>query len=80
MESTKTTKATKAKHTAPVAKDFSLGDRKALSSQGIAIVGSTWLPGPGGDFANGERGYMLDDNGTSRIRTYSQVRTLAGAL
>lgn len=64
-------------HTAPAAKDFSKQIRTALTRKGIAIVGSTWLPGPGGDFTNGERGYTLDDNGTQRIRTYLEVKALA---
>lgn len=64
---------TKVKHTAPAAKDFSVKVRNTLARRGIAIVGSTWLPGPGGDFANGERGYVLDDCGTQRIRTYAEL-------
>lgn len=59
------------------AKDFPRNLITSLTKRGVRIVGSTWLPGPGGDFANGERGYLLDDNGTGRVRTYREVRKLA---
>lgn len=59
-------------------KDFSRTQRAALTKRGIDITTSTWLPAAaGGDFTRGERGYMLDDNGTGRIRTYAQVVAIA---
>lgn len=67
----------KTTHTAPAAKDFSKTARATLARKGIAIIGSTWLPGTDGTFANGERGYTLSDNGTQRIRTYAEVVALA---
>lgn len=59
------------------AKDFSKTTRNALRLKGIAFAGTTWLPGSDGSFANGERGYVLVDNGTQRIRTYLEVAALA---
>lgn len=59
-------------------KDFGKEVLAALKKRGIKIYGSTWLPAPGGDFANGDRGYLLDDNGTGRVRDYRGVLTLAG--
>lgn len=54
-------------------KDFSKAVRAALTSKGIAITCTTWLPGTDGSFANGERGYVLNDNGTQRLRTHAGV-------
>lgn len=65
------------KHIAPAAKDFSTTARRALARKGISIVDSTWLTGPDGSYANGERGYGLDDNGTHRLCSYAQVAELA---
>lgn len=67
----------KIKHTAPAAKDFSVKVRNTLARRGIAIVGSTWLPGTDGSFANGERGYIVDDCGTQRIRSYADLTAYA---
>jgi len=58
-------------------KDFGKEVRAALTKRGIKLVGTTWLPGPGGSYANGERGYLLDDNGTGRVRTYVEVLRMA---
>jgi hypothetical protein len=63
---------------ASASKDFGKEVLAALRKRGIKIQGSTWLPGPGGDFANGERGYLLDDNGTGRVRDYRGVLVIAG--
>lgn len=59
-------------------KDFAPKVRKSLIAQGIEIYGATWLPDSTGDCCNGETGYLLNDNGTSRVRTYSQVLQIAG--
>lgn len=61
------------------ARDFSRKTLGALRKQGISIVGATFVPGADGSFANGERAYQLDDNGTSRLRTFGEVLALAGA-
>lgn len=58
--------------------DFSKATVKALNAKGISIIGKTVIPGEGDmPFANGETGYVLNDNGTSCIRTFFQVRTMA---
>lgn len=59
-------------------RDFGKEVLASLRKRGIRITGSTWLPGPGGDYANGARGYLLDDNGTGKVRDYRGVLTLAG--
>jgi hypothetical protein len=40
----------------------------------VYFIGSTWVPGIDGSFANGERAYELDDNGTHRLRSYSEIK------
>ena len=59
-------------------RDFGKEVLAGLRKRGIRITGSTWLPGPDGSYANGERGYLLDDNGTGRVRVYSDVLRMAG--
>ena len=59
-------------------KDFDKFVLAQLTKRGIRLQGTTWLPGPGGNYANGERGYLLDDNGTGRVRDYRGVLALAG--
>lgn len=61
-----------------VARDFSRKTLSALRKQGITIVGATFVPGTDGSYANGERAYQLDDNGTSRLRTFLEVLAIAG--
>lgn len=56
---------------------FSAATRRALTKKGIRIYGLQGLPGKDGSFANGETGYLLDDNGTGRVMTHGQVRALA---
>jgi hypothetical protein len=63
---------------ASAANDFSKEVRARLLKRGIRFVGSTWLPGPGGSYANGERGYLLDDNGKGLVRDYRGVLVLVG--
>ena len=51
---------------------------KKLNAKGITIIGLTVIPGEGSlPYASGETGYILNDNGTSCIRTYFQVKTMA---
>lgn len=50
----------------------------SLTKRGMRIIGTTWLPDSKGNYSNGERGYLIDDNGTQRIRTYLQVMAMAG--
>ncbi len=58
-------------------KDFSKTTQKHLAAIGIKVIGTTFIPGPDGSFANGERAYQLDDNGTMRIRTFAEVLEMA---
>jgi hypothetical protein len=61
-----------------IARDFSVKTRRALSKRGIAIIGSTVIPGTGPlPFANGTRGYCLNNNGEHQIRTYAEVEAMA---
>jgi hypothetical protein len=48
---------------------------RALARKGISVIGLQHVPGPYG----GDTGYCLDDNGTGRVRSYLEVRALAGA-
>jgi hypothetical protein len=60
-------------------KDFSRKTLSSLSRKGITLIGLTIIPGTGDlPFATGERGYILNDNGTQRIRSFAQVLELAG--
>jgi hypothetical protein len=68
---------TRKHHPIPAA-HFNAKILRALAKRGIYLNGSTWLPDASGNFANGETGYELDDNGTCRIRTYREVRAIAG--
>ena len=60
-------------------RDFARKTIKALAKKGIRIYSKTWLPGKDGSFANGQTGYKLDDNGTSRIVDYTGVLNAAQA-
>lgn len=59
------------------ARDFSVKTRNGLSRKGIEIIGIRYLPGEGGDYLNGFRGYELSHNGTYMIRTYLEVKAMA---
>lgn len=56
---------------------FSASTRKALAKRGVRIVGLQALPDATGSFLNSETGYLLDDNGCCRIRTFLEVRAIA---
>ena len=58
-------------------KDFSANIRARLKAKNLTVIGSTWLPGSDGSFANGERGYQLNHGGCLKIRTFVQVLTIA---
>jgi len=59
-------------------RDFSARTIRALRAKGIALIGVTSIPGEGPmPMANATRGYVLDDNGTHRIRSHSEVLALA---
>lgn len=55
-------------------RDFSARTIRRLAARGIAVIGTTVIPGAGDmPFANGERGYRVNDNGCGRIWTFAQV-------
>lgn len=64
-------------------RDFSKKTLAALARKGIALVGLTVIPDMSSDmssdmpFANGSRGYQLNDNGCHRIRTFAEVLEMA---
>lgn len=49
-----------------------------LARKGITVMSAHQLPGERGDFT-GEVGYMLNDNGTGKMRSYLQVVEMANA-
>jgi hypothetical protein len=61
------------------ARDFSQITRTALAKKGISIVGVQPIPDNSSPmpWANASRGYILDDNGTSRVRSYKDVLEMA---
>ena len=50
---------------------------RALAKKGITVTGSVNIPNDNGSFASGLTGYILNDNGCQRIRTYSEVIAMA---
>lgn len=56
-------------------RDFSSKTLTALGKRGIRVLRATVIPNPASDmpFATGERGYVVDDNGTSRVWTFTEV-------
>jgi len=55
--------------------DFSKKTIIALAKKGITIVGLCVIPDMSSamPFANGERGYKINDNGTGRVWSFAQV-------
>lgn len=49
---------------------------KALAGKKITLVDLTYVPGPGGDFANGETGYVINNDGQGQVKTYLEVLAL----
>lgn len=60
---------------ANVDRDFSITVRRALIRKGVMIMSSTAIPDMSSPmpWANADRGYKVNDNGTGRILTYAQV-------
>lgn len=51
---------------------------RKLAKKGIKVVGAQNTPNrETGRYDNGETGYLLDDNGTGRMRSYLEVLKLA---
>lgn len=59
--------------------DFSKKTLRALARKGITLIGLTVIPDNTSSmpFANGSRGYCLNDNGCHRIRSFVEVQALA---
>lgn len=57
--------------------DFTKTTLRKLAKRGITITGLTSIPGADGTYFNPTRGYVLNDNGTSRIRQHAEVLALA---
>jgi hypothetical protein len=59
---------------------FSSNIQTRLKLKGIKVVGIQAIPGPGPlPWANSEVAYVLDDNGTGKVRTFLEVLELARA-
>ena len=60
-------------------RDFSKKTINALNARGVRVVGTQYLPANGSPMpmANGETGYLVDDNGCGRVLTFSQVLKMA---
>lgn len=59
--------------------DFSRKTLRALAAKGIRLIGLQAIPDMSSDmpWANAERGYVLDDNGTCRVVSFRQVMGMA---
>lgn len=59
--------------------DFSKATLRKLAKKGISIIGITAIPDMSHPmpYANASRGYILNDNGTQRVREFSEVTALA---
>jgi hypothetical protein len=65
------------KHHEIPASHFNKKVLKALTHKGIALISMTVIPGNDGSYANGDTGYVLDNNGTGMVRRYLEVEALA---
>jgi hypothetical protein len=64
-----------------VSRDFSKSTLRALAKKGVEIIDVTVIPGEGSmPYANGSRGYSVNDNGTGRVWSFSQVLAAAQAV
>lgn len=59
---------------------FSSSTLRKLARKGISVIGTTLIPDYSQPlpFANGTTAYCLNDNGTHRVRSFSDVLKLAG--
>jgi hypothetical protein len=60
-------------------RDFSSKTIAALARKGIKLIGLQVIPAVVNgvaDFANADRGYRLNDNGTGRVLTFKEVLAL----
>lgn len=55
-------------------RDFNRSTLNGLARKGIAIMGLTVIPADGAlPFANGSRGYRVNDNGCGRVWSHAEV-------
>jgi hypothetical protein len=59
-------------------RDFDKATVRGLVAKGIRIVGKQAVPGRSGTFLDSETAYLLDDNGTGRLKLYLEVMAIAG--
>lgn len=61
--------------------DFSKRTLNKLAKRGLRLIGLQAIPDMASamPYANAERGYLFDDNGTGRLLTFAQVLEAAGA-
>jgi hypothetical protein len=57
---------------------FSAATRAALARKGITITRTQAIPGFEGDRYFSGTAYVLNDNGTQRVRSFNEVLTLSG--
>lgn len=48
-----------------------------LAKKGIKVIGTQMIPDERGEYANATVAYMLDDNGTGKLRSYLEVLALS---
>lgn len=60
-------------------RDFGKALVRKLGKQGVEFVGMQPIPDMTSPmpWANAQRGYVVSDNGTGRVLTYSEVKALA---
>jgi Ser-tRNA(Ala) deacylase AlaX len=58
-------------------RDFAASTICSLSKKGITLIGTQLLPHPVTGWINADRGYLVDDNGTGRVWTFTQVKAAA---
>lgn len=52
-------------------KDFSVSQRRQFQKKRIRITSLTYIPGEGEmPWANGETGYVIDNDGTCQVKSY----------
>lgn len=55
-------------------KDFSKTTLRSLARRGMSIIGTVAIPGDGDmPWANADRGYIVNDNGCSRILRHWEI-------
>lgn len=59
--------------------DFSKSTLNKLARKGMFLIGLQAIPDMSSDmpYANAQRGYVINDNGTSRVLTFLEVMEIA---